>query len=124
MKVNKTKTNWCTPERNTEREITDLNLTPIRRDLVKKKLLTANVIMSEIAATKHGSASKKRSVLHRVVSGKLAQKYRCVNKISRDTGLCRRSLGNSSAKNLTSRKETRKSVASKVKGKIIEFLSR
>ena len=72
--MNKTKTDWCTPEHNTEKEITDLNLTPIHRDLVLKKILTANVIISEIAATKHGSALKKRSMLHRVVSGKLAQK--------------------------------------------------
>ena len=124
VKQSKNKPDLCTPERKAEEDMSTMNLTPPSRDKVKKKLLTSHVIMSEIAAAKKDSSKKRSTMLHKVVSGKVAKKYRCLTAISSRIGLCRRSLGKSADKNLISWKEQRNSVANKMRHKVIEFLSR
>ena len=124
MKVDKSKSKLCTPERKAEEDISGINLTPSSRDKVKKKLITSHVLIGEITAAKKESSKKKHSVIHKVISGKLAKKYKCIKAISRQTGLSRNALGKSSGKTLSARKEVRQSVSSRIKHKVIEFLSR
>ena len=52
-------------------DISGINLTPVSREKVKKKLLTlgGHVLMGEIAATKKENPKRKRRTLHRIVSG-------------------------------------------------------
>ncbi|KAH3868463.1 hypothetical protein DPMN_031611 [Dreissena polymorpha] len=57
-----------TPMKKTEAEVSRLNLTPRSRKLVRRKLLTGNVLMAKIDRAKRASGKKKVSNIHRVIS--------------------------------------------------------
>ena len=78
LKLSKIKTTLYTPERKVGEDISGINLTPVSREKVNKKLLTGHVLMGEIAATK----KTIQRALHGIVSGKLAKKYRKLNEIN------------------------------------------
>ncbi|KAL3881981.1 hypothetical protein ACJMK2_028363 [Sinanodonta woodiana] len=69
-----------------------LNLTPTRRRFVRRKLLQANTVMAEVKESRKATSRKKRNNLHRIISGTMARKYRCITNINKFTGLSRKSL--------------------------------
>lgn len=116
--------NMDSPLQRTEKDVAELHLTPRRQQIAKRKLMFANVLLSEIRSAKNKTSLKKRQVLHRLVVGKIARKYKCVNSLSHSTGLSRKSLGNQSSKLLEYSKEKRSCASRKVKHVVVEFLSR
>lgn len=114
----------ATPSKQTDIDIKKLNLTPRRSKNIRRKLLMSNTVMSEIAQAKLSSTTKKRQNLHRVVSGVIAKKYRCLRMINKATGLCRRSLGRVVQKGMVIVKESREVMSNSVKSSVLEFLSR
>ena len=97
-----------TPKRKTMSEVKAFNLTPQREKIVRRQLLTANVIMHEIQEAKKQSGQKKVKAIHRIVSGRIAKKYRCLKSISYGTGLSRNSLSRTKDKSTITEKEQRR----------------
>lgn len=112
------------PSRITENEVNQLSLTPRRKKSVYRKLLMTNVLVSEIRKSKTSSSTKKRNILHRIVAGKTAQKYRCVNSISKFTGLSRRALLKTRSKSLVTKVEQRRCLSRAIRNTVLEFLGR
>lgn len=94
-----------TPKKQTEKEMIAMNLTPRRKQVVRRKLLTGNVIMAEIKAAKKACGKKRVNCIHRVISGRIAKKYRVLRNISQRTNLSRRTLGNVNNKGVVMTKE-------------------
>ena len=115
-----------TPNKQTERDIRELNLTPTRRRTVRRKLLSANTIMAEVKAARDATSKKKRQNLHRIISGGIARKYRCLTSIQRTTRLSRKSLSKVFDKNLVNHvtTETRTCKSRNMKSEIVDFFMR
>ncbi|XP_060564531.1 uncharacterized protein LOC132723774 [Ruditapes philippinarum] len=113
-----------TPNKKTLADLEVLKLTPKRRQIAKRKLLTCNVLMHEIYEAKKASGQKKVNSIHRIISGKVAKKYRCLKSISHGTKVSRRSLARTFDKNIINRKERRQSLSKVVEKSVVEFLSR
>ena len=72
-KVNPSESDKMTPHKKTETEIASLNLTPQRSKLVRRKILTGNVLMAELTTAKEASAKKKISNIHWIISVKYSE---------------------------------------------------
>ena len=113
-----------TPRTKTHHEVESLALTPSRKSKVKRKLLLANVIMEEVKATKEICPTKKRAVLHRMISGKVVKKYRCIRAISSSLGFSRTSLHKCKNKSLQLTREKRQCLSRRVIENVVSFLGR
>lgn len=113
-----------TPRRRTDQEVESLNLTPVRKERVRRKLLTSNVLLHEISNTKQSSTQKQRSVIHKVIAGKIVRKYRCVTQIGCYTGLCKKALMRSGDKCLKVHIEKRRRTSQHLSKKVEEFMGR
>lgn len=113
-----------TPNRQTQLEVTNLGLSPTSKKKISKKLLLTNVLLVEVRRTKDKSTCTKQAILHRIVSGKIAQKYRCLTGISKGTGLCRRALMNCKSKSVLLEAKKRKCIFDSIAKDVHEFLTR
>jgi len=124
MKVNKTSKEQVTPKKKTAAEVEALRLTPRREKIVRKKLLTCNVLMQEIHESKVASGKKKVNSIHKVISGGHAKKNRCLKSISRSVHVCRRALAKTDTKQCSIRKEQRHSLSKVVANSVTDFMNR
>lgn len=115
-----------TPRKQTDQDINMLNLTPTRRRFVRRKLLHANTVMAEVKESRKATSRKKRNNLHRIISGTMARKYRCITNINKFTGLSRKSLVKVFDKDLVNYIPTEKRIckARNMRNRIIEFFMR
>ena len=98
-------------------------MTPQRTSFLRRKLLTANAVMSELNESRTIMSQKKRTILHRLISGRIVKKYRCVSAVSRWTGSSRRSLRGANTKD-TDVKLKRQCLTRKVMETVVQFLQR
>ena len=112
------------PKRKTMSDIEQLHLTPKRQRLIKRQLLTSNVLMHEIAAAKKVSGKRTVRNIHRIVSGKLAKKYKCLKGIGRSLTVCRRALSRANGKKLDDHKDQRNSLSKNVQERVVDFYNR
>ena len=90
---NQTPGSGVTPGKITQMDMDQLNLTPKRSKLVKRKLLFSNVLMERMKNVNTNTTTKKRHVLSRLLGGKkVLKKYRLVSEVSRKVGISRSSL--------------------------------
>lgn len=123
-KMKATQKSTDSPGHKTECELSKLQLSPSKRRIVKRKLLFANVLLNEFKLAKESTSTKRRKILHKLIAGKVARKYRCINVISQETGLSRSSLSRCQSKDITYTKERRSRISRKMEDRVIEFLSR
>ena len=84
LQERKSDVSLLTPKRRTDMELRRLGLTRKSRGEVRRKLLMTNVLLSEMKESREKNTLKKRTILHRIVAGKVAQKYRCMKGMSGD----------------------------------------
>ena len=113
-----------TPRKQTEQEMQKANLTESQKQNIRKSLLLGNVIVSEIKQTKDKTPKGTIKALHRIVSGKITKKYKCIKLLSLKTGLCRHALGKSTSKLHQVPRSSRKSTVGKYQEKVVEFMKR
>ena len=126
-KIEQTKTagpSELTPRKQTDIEIEQLNLTPNRKRFVRRKLLLSNSLLSQLKSTRKLQSAKKRQVLHKIVSGGITKKYRCLNSLSLNTGLSRRSLHNVKTGDLVNKVEKRKCLTRCIASSVCAFYTR
>ena len=81
-----------TPQKITESQLDELQLTPRRRSKARRQLLPGNVMLAQVASNKNKCKTKQRHLMHQIFSGDLVRKYRCVKTVSRATKLSRTSI--------------------------------
>lgn len=88
-----------TPNGKTENELRELNLTPRRREKVKRKLILKNVLLHEISEARASTSSRiEKQSIARLISGKLSRKYRLNCALNKGTGISRKTLSKTKSK--------------------------
>ncbi|WAR18863.1 LOW QUALITY PROTEIN: hypothetical protein MAR_000701 [Mya arenaria] len=123
-KLTESDTSHLTPKKKTLADLEALSLTPKRKRIARRQLLTCNVLMHEIHEAKKASGQKKVNSIHRIISGRVAKKYRCLKSISSGTRVSRRSLALTYDKNIACRKEQRQSLSKVVQKSVVTFFNR
>lgn len=113
-----------TPRKQTEQLMQTTGLSEIQKQRIRKSLLLSNVIINEVKTTKQQTPKGKVKALHRIISGKIARKYKCIKMISARTGLCRHRLGKSNNKHHQVPRSSRLSTLGHHQKKVEEFLKR
>ena len=123
-RVNKGTESDLTPRKQTDKDISELSLTPRRKRIVRRKLLLGNAVLREIRETKNYTTRKSRKLLHCVISGQVTKKYRLLSEISKSTGLSRNSLRKFRFKKLEKIIEKKKSLIKAIKNNVQASLQR
>lgn len=113
-----------TPRKETDNDISELQLTPRRKEKIRRKLILGNAVLQEINDSKKCTTRKSRSLLHNIVAGRVTRKYRLLSEISKSTGLSRNSLYRCKYKKLEKYIEKRKSLTKTILVSVHEFLQR
>ena len=116
-----------TPKSKANREIRELGLTPRKVPTkIKRKLIMANAMIAEVQSSqKKNKTQKKRRVVANIVSGNIIRKYRCLDLMSRETGIARSVLKNAKSKRLIAVSRRRKVLErERIKKRVISFMER
>ncbi|KAK3092943.1 hypothetical protein FSP39_009152 [Pinctada imbricata] len=111
-----------TPRRKTEKMMRDAGIQ--RNRSVRKHLLMSNVLIDEMKKKmKEKKAGNKRTVYGQVV-GNLIKKYRCVSKISKETGVHRNLISRTIKEGVNLSKQRRSRALAKHRETVVRFLER
>lgn len=113
-----------TPGKQTEHDMTEANLNQQQREKLRRPILFANVLVSEINESRKNTPKGKLKALHRTLSGKLVKKYKCVKLLSKRTGLGRRQLSKTVTIHQQLNNGRRSSKVQTYKNSVIEFMKR
>ncbi len=113
-----------TPKSKTEDFVKSLKLTPKRRNKVRRKLLLGEALNLEMLDAKNRCSSKRRAILHNIVAGKVAKKYRLLSAMGKASGLSRHCLARTLSKQIHVRRETRCRVVRQLQETVTSFLTR
>ena len=102
----------------------EANLTKNQRNKIRKQLLLGNVLVREIREAKKNTPASKKSSLHKIISGQIVKKYRCISRLGQATGLCRHKLATVNSKRLQNGIRRRKTKVTALQHKIVDFLER
>ena len=114
-----------TPKSKANREIRELGLTPRKVPTkIKRKLIMANAMIAEVQLSqKKNKTQKKRRVVANIVSGNIIRKYRCLDLMSKETGMARSALKNAKSKRLIAVSRRRKVLErERIKKRVISFM--
>lgn len=75
-----------TPNKQTEKDKSEENLTSFQREKPKKSYLPGIVLIDEIKQTKNKTPRSKVKAFHLIISGQITKKYKCIRQFSTKTG--------------------------------------
>lgn len=110
-----------TPRSMTERDLSQLDQDSAKK--IRKQLLMSNAILAEVNEARKDNR-KKSSFLHKTIAGHIVKKYRCLSRLSRSTGLSRRTLSKARDKSFTTKREVRSRVVAHYTEAVHAFLIR
>lgn len=116
-----------TPRSNAHADIRELGLTPRKvSKKIKTKLVMVNAMLEEVKESKKSNkAQTSKRVVANIVSGKILKKYRCLETMSRATGISRASLKRATAKTIKTKPRKRHAnERENVKQRVIAFMER
>ncbi|WAQ95775.1 LOW QUALITY PROTEIN: hypothetical protein MAR_028465 [Mya arenaria] len=113
-KLTQSDTSHLTPKKKTLADLEALSLTPKRKRFARRQLLTCN----------KASGQKEVNSIHRIISGRVAKKYRCLKSIRSGTRVSRCSLAHTHDKNIVCRKEQQHSLSKVVHKSVVTFFNR
>lgn len=122
MKQTTSKENEVTPRKQTEQLMKDAQLNPKQKDKLRKVLLSGNVLTREMAESRRKTPKGKVWALHRIVSGQIVKKYRCLKTIAQKTGLSRHGLAKVNSKDQKVKISRRSTKVRKEVKSVIHFL--
>jgi len=119
-----------TPKRKTDALILSAGLTKNQSEKVKKQLLFANIVQTELQNNRQSVKRGERGILSGLIGGKIISKYKLARSVNKSTGLGRTTLGNGSKQpehlpGLSNRQQRkRRREIQKHQSLVIEFLTR
>ena len=119
-----------TPKRKTDALILSAGLTKNQSEKVRKQLLFANIVQTELKKNRRRVKRGERGILSGLIGGKIISKYKLARSVNKSTGLGRTTLGNGSKQpehlpGLSNRQQRkRRREIQKHQSLVMEFLTR